>query len=408
MKKINKIWMFVLFSLVITVFLSSFSSALGIAPSRQVINYDENEITLQARIINNENKDMKIGLYAEGELAEYINIDKKIIKVSSGQSEVVFYYTIKLPSQDKLTPGQIESKILAVELPDESTLADENTRVSASTAVIQQIWLNVPYPSMYADGKLYISPVKKGGDLGFSIGVYNRGNVNIKSYADIIIKGPTNEVLKEFKTGDITIETSDSGKLYYSYDNVDLNEGMYLAEAVVHYTDGKKEEHFTLRSNFYVGEEDIEIRDIKVNDFSLGNIAKFDVLLKSRWNEKIKDVYADMEIFDNSGNMIANFKTNEIDIPALSEETISGYWDTKGINVGEYDLNVVVHYGGKTKEEMIIFEIFLDNIQFKGFGTGYATNVGGGEGQYTLLIMLIIILIVINVGWFVYFKFMKK
>jgi hypothetical protein len=131
-------------------------------------------------------------------------------------------------------------------------------------------------------------------------------------------------------------------------------------------------------------------------------------LLKSRWNEKINDVYADMEIFDNSGNMIADFKTNEIDIPALSEETISGYWDTKGINVGEYDLNVVVHYGGKTKEEMIIFEIFLDNIQFKGFGTGYATNVGGGEGQYTLLIMLIIILIVINVGWFVYFKFMKK
>ena len=106
--------------------------------------------------------------------------------------------------------------------------------------------------------------------------------------------------------------------------------------------------------------------------------------------------------------MIADFKTNEIDMPALGEETISGYWDTKGINVGEYELNVRVHYGTKTKEEMIVFEIFLDNIQFRGFGTGYATNVGGGEGQYTLLIILIIILIIINVGWFVYFKFMKK
>jgi len=394
-----------------------------VAPSRKVIEYEQGVKTLEFRIINNNRQDMKLALYPVGELADYITIDNDVMKISASESEKTVYYTIDLPAD--LEPGAREAGIVVVELPQTFASTDDNlvvtdetavlfgkkekdTLVSATTAVVAKLQINVPYPGVYAEANLYVTEANVEEKTTFTISLFNKGSQSITPSGTIIIKGPTNEEIARVDAGSTTISAGGEGKLVANW-LADVQPGTYVAEAVINYN-GKMVKP---TRNFAVGNLAVEIKDLKVNSFRLGSIAKLDVGLASHWNQKIDDVYADMQILDQKGNKVDEIKTNTYSLEPYGEETVSGYWDTQGVLVGEYDINVIVNYQGKTSEKLFETVVGADSILTKETGSLSAQVVGSEEKpsdtKVSFLTIIVLVLIAVNVGVFLYFKkFMKN
>lgn len=401
--------------LLVLVLLSSFCLAIGVAPSREVIDYKEGKQTLTARIINNDRIDMRIAAYPKGELANYTKIPNELIIVKASEGEKSFEYEINLPKG--LSPGTREVKIILVQLPETFATSNDNLLVtgekavlfenkdsesviSATSAVIHQLHIRVPYPESFVEGRLYVSEGKVGDLLEFAVPVINRGMEKTNIYAEIIIKGPTNEEIASFKTENQELGGGKESKLVGVW-KADINQGLYLAEAIVHYGN----EHFTLRKQFSVGNVFISIDGMRVEGFKLGGIAKFDVSVKNKWNEEIKDVYGELKVLDGEGRSLANVKTLSENVPGYGESVITGYWDTTGVSIGRYDVNVMLHYAGKTTERLFQTVVGIDKITVGQIGTGkVAGSEEGGASLILILIIVVVLLVIANISWFIFLR----
>ena len=172
---------------VVLISLSDIVSALGVAPAKKRINFEPNyeeEITL--RILNNEGKDFKVVVYARGELAKYLNVDNTLINIKSDQNEVELKYTLRLPDNfDK--PGVHDAEIVIMEFEDGFATEKENVAVTAVAAVISRLQVRVPYPGKYAESKVHIESTIIGGDVIFTIPIFNFGKEKAVIYLNKIM-----------------------------------------------------------------------------------------------------------------------------------------------------------------------------------------------------------------------------
>jgi len=398
--------------LVIAIFLSMIlilstinAHALGIAPSRKVVDYTTEPMKLTARIINNELKDMKVLLYPEGDYASAITLDQTEFLIKSSESEKEFTYTLTMPPD--LDPGTKNLSIVVIEVPMSMNVNDNGAaNIISTVSVAHQIWVNVPYPGLFAEGFMFVSSGNVNDTITFTGTVSNKGTEKIEGITgEVVIKGPTNEEIARIPSTSISsLDPVNADKLIANW-KADVNPGMYYAEFIVNYA-GKQ---FVLRKEFMVGDFSLEIKDIKVNNFKLGAIAKFDVNLLSRWNEPIQNVFGEMQIIDQKGSVLTTFKTMPVDAESLSTTTITGYWDTQDVVVGDYDVKVVVYYNDKTSEKIFRTVVGIDSITVDDMSTiGKVIESPGQGGSIPLLWIFVIISIVLNIGLLVYFKFLRK
>jgi hypothetical protein len=276
--------------------LVSSALGLGIAPSRKMLDYEVGSQTYTARVLNDEHKPLKMLIFAKGEYASLVTIDNNMLDIKPDETEKSFTYTIKMP--EKMRPGANKVEIVAMQLPDEFNqqvvvvdgevvaVGEQKATLSSTLSLIHQVIINVPYPGLFAEGKLYVSAGSVGEDTTFAISVFNRGNQPINASGYVVIKGPTNEEIARVNTNDAAVKAGEVGKLVANW-KADANPGKYLAEAVVTYNGNTLE----LSQTFEIGELFIEIDGIKVKSFTLGSIAKFDISLLSKWNQPITDIY---------------------------------------------------------------------------------------------------------------------
>ena len=230
--------------------------------------------------------------------------------------------------------------------------------------------------------------------------VYNIGTQDIvRAKAIIEIRGPTNEVIATTETEEVPIKSKERKDLA-AYWKADVNPGVYHAVATLKY-DGKLAK---AEKNFYVGNLFIEVKEVTVKGFRLGGIAKFDILVESKWNKKIEDVYAEMVITDAKGDTIADIKSASVDVEPLEQETLHVYWDTEGVEKGVYDARLLLHYAGRTTEKKLKTYVELENLRTEIIGVTAKVLRKREEGGYDILTPLVIILIMINTGWFFYFR----
>jgi len=404
----NKIIIYI----VMVVLLVSFVNAIGLAPSRNVVDFKPNlQKELSFRIINSENEDLRLAIYPRGELAEYVKLDKNIVTLNANEDEALISYKVELPKE--LEPGLRQGDILVIPIPKESTIVvteegavvfdQQQGIVSAKIALIHQLRVNVPYPGRYLTGQLHISQANVNETAAFTISLFNLGKEDIeKIKATIIVKGPTNEEIAVIRTEEISINSQDESKLVGVW-KANVGSGKYYAEAIVEY-DGKT---FLLSKVFYIGHQKIEIEGLRVDDFRLGTIAKFDILLRSKWNEPIPNVFANLQVIDKAGTILTDFKTSSIDMRPYQTAEVSGYWDTQNVQPGEYDVNVKVNYLDQVTEKLFETVVSFDRIDVK---QAIAGRVVAGERiiSDSVLVLIVLILIVINIGWFIYFKKRKR
>lgn len=179
-----------------------------------------------------------------------------------------------------------------------------------------------------------------------------------------------------------------------------MNPGAYLAIATINY-DGKQ---IRLEQAFSVSNLVLSIKDVSVRDFNIGEIAVFDISLESMWNDEIKDVYAELEIY-HKGTISTKFKTASVNIGPLGKANLLGYWDTKGMEEGSYQTNVNVYYSGKmvskTTDMLVtmsgthVFTPTAKAVQKEGFFTKETLLTS----LVVILIAIVIVLIIMNLKW---------
>jgi copper chaperone CopZ len=378
--------------------------AIGVTPGRTTVDFEPNlEREVTFTIVNNEHKDFTAFVYAEGDLKDYITSEKNLVEFRETDESKPFTFRFRLPEKIE-KPGDHWAKITVMEMPEEG---EGEQIIMATTAVVHQLRVKVPYPGKYAELDLAIHEAEPNETMTFFVKIFNLGEEDIyKAFATIDILGPTNDKIYTIESEEISVESKKSGEIIVPW-KADVNPGNYHAVVTVNYD----EKVATIEKNFGVGKLMIEVIDVIVRSFSLGDIAKFEINVENKWNQKIEGVYAEMIINDLQGNRIASFKSASVDIDALKRSTMYAYWDTQGVEKGTYEGKLILYYAGRTTEKMLKTYIELESITTEIIGiTARAVTKKGGEigPGADLLVPIVLILVFINVGWFFYFRRRKE
>jgi len=373
--------------------------ALGITPGRAVYDFSSGrQEDVKFKVINNEHKDMSVLIYVEGELNQSITLYEKIVEFKASESEKEFKYTFKLPGTLE-NPGIHQARIIAMEVPEK---AESGTFVGATVAVATELYIKVPYPGKYLELKMDVSESDVNGTTKFVVAASNFGEQRIaRAYAIIDILSKTNEKIASIKTETLEIDPQQRKDLVAEW-KANVEAGSYIARATVIYD----EQTGSIEKIFNVGTLRIDLIDVVVDDFRLGGIAKFTIVAENKWNSEIKDVYSRVFIYDAANKTIADSKSASIDFPALSKTTMFAFWDTAGVDEGDYDGKIAIYYSGKTLEKEIRAKVRAEelNVEIVGLTARVVGSKGSGSSSNFWLIALVITLILINASWFLYFK----
>jgi len=376
-------------------------NALGITPGRTTLNYEpglEKEIIFS--VLNSEEKPLKIQFSIEGELKNYITLANNSTEFSALDYSKDFKYNIKLPESIAKNPGLHTAEIVALEIPGESL---QGTYVGATVAVVSQLYVYVPCPGKCINADLNVQGTDLQGITTLIVPVINRGEQKIdETKAKIEIYSLAGEKLDEIETSSASIEPEKRTELNAKWKAV--SEGEYIGKVTVFYD----REFIKFEKKFTVGEEILNIERIWVNEFRLGEIAKLRILVENKWNKDLNNVFSTLIVYDNRNAEMANVKSASEDIPSLTEKELITYWDTAGVEEGEYNGKLIVIAEEKSTDKNLFLKVRKDSLDIS--GVGFAINPEGGEGTSltTILIILVILLLIGNLAWFVFFKRMRK
>ncbi|MEM4259937.1 MAG: hypothetical protein QXG00_01760 [Candidatus Woesearchaeota archaeon] len=369
--------------------LSQQISAIGIIPSSKEIPYESGQnLSFQMKILNSELIPGKVVVFADGPLAENYEISNEIIEFKEKESEKIIGVTLKSPLNIK-EQGPITTKIIV------RRLSYSSGTLSATVSVVSDIVLMVPYSGKYVRMKLFTSNFDRLKTSNFVVEAENLGTEDVvKAKAIIDIYGRMNEKLETIVSDEKRID-SKTKVLFNIPWTPKMRWGSYTAKATLIYDDKNIEDTKT----FNIGEPNIDISTITVNNFKLGGIAKFEILLTNNWNNKINDIKGIINIFDGNKIMTTS-KTESVNLEPFEKKEINAYWDTEKVVSGKYLMEIVLIY--LNKEDKKEHNIYVESNQITTTPTGKAIDekISGKspiEIRVFLLTILVIIMIIVNI-----------
>ena len=384
------------FVLIFVILMVSNVLALGITPGLTTFNYEPGAVKeVSFSVINSEHKDMDLVVLVKGDLNESISLSEVSFKMASSDETKNLKYTLKIPNS--FSPGPHTSEIDVIQLPGKSPTSE--AYIGAAVGVATQIGIFVPYPGKYAEASFNVIGPEGDGKMTFVVPLVSRGQLNIVRARGIIdIYGSLNEKIKTLETNEVEIPSGQRKEIVGIWDSKGVSPGPYRAVATVLYDDST----LTIEKQFNVGERVLELSGIEVNDFTLGGIAKFEMLVENKWSEPITGAYSQIQVFNKGGDVMADFKSSSYDVSPLSKTLMTAFWDTAGVNKGTYDSSLFLRYGQKSEQKDLKLEVLDNNINI--IGVGYVISkgktTGSGSSLVAILIIAVVVLVLINIVWF--------
>jgi len=405
MKKSRKLRI-ALILIIFTLIIVKDAIALGISPGKKTIDFGPNlEKDITLTVFNSEHRDFTALVFVRGDLSNYIELQENKLTFSSEDNEKSFNYKVKLPDKiDK--PGQHYAEIVVREISE--TEEGKDIVIGALVAVVSQLEVKVPYPGKYAVANLDIVNAKLNEEVRFFIRVNNLGEENIENVnAKITIINKKNKEVAQLTTDTQSVKSKERRELTAKWlANVSL--GDYKAIAVVNYDDLET----IAESSFIIGDFFLKPLDISVKNFKLGQIAKFNILVENLANRELNDTAAQLLLFDENENKIMDIKSNPIELEALSKKKLIAYWDTENVKEGTYTGKIILSYEGKKAERQIRTVVKENEIKTEIIGITAlavaAPESGSKLSKELLLAIVIIILILSNIAWLIYYKKFRK
>jgi len=382
--------------LLMGIFMISSVLALGITPARTTVDFEKNlERSVSFDVLNAGGSDINVVFSAQGDLAEYISLPIKDAKILGSEDKKSFSYELNLPST--LEPGLHTGEVYVLRLPGDA--GSEGSQLLATLAVVTQVHLYVPYPGKYANVKMYVYSANAEEDVRFVIPVVSAGEFDLSSVrANVDIYNKMGEKIDSFNTDSVEVKSGTKKELVYNW-KAEVSVGEYLAKAAVVYDDGT----INLEEKFSVGSKELELQEVRVDGFSLGEIAKLEMLIENKWSEKISGAFVKTEIKDEDGDVVSSFESAAQDVDALSKKSFDSYWDTAGVREGDYDAEVSIEYADKVSKKNLRFEVSENDLVVVGLGYVISAEGGKSEGTDTIVIVLVVIvvlLVLMNLLWF--------
>ena len=395
----KKFFLAIGFILLVGIFNLDVVSSISISPARTTMDFvSGTSREISVTIYNIEDKKVDYSIEAHGDLASYISDYPKIVSFESGEASKVFTYKVTLP--ESLDPGINEGGVSITELADENSDAQVFARVS----VVSQLYVYSLHPGKYANANFKIISADQGGDVEFIFPIASQGTFDITNIrAQIDIKNLEGDLIDSFTTPGIEVKSGEKKDLKYLW-SADFPEGEYTAFASLIYD----EDTLSFEENFHIGDKDLELEDIYVEDFSLGEIVKLEMLVKNNWNKPLERVYLLADIYDDTG-VVSTFESASHTIDAGSKYSFNSFWDTDGVLPGSYFADIGDHYEdyGFSKET-VIFEASENELKIVGLGNVVSSSPFEVGSNLILWIVIGLLVLVIFVILIVFYRRKKK
>ena len=129
--------------------------------------------------------------------------------------------------------------------------------------------------------------------------------------------------------------------------------------------------------------------------------------MQNKLNDPVKDAYASLAVYDTNLQKIADLKSENYEIPPLSNKEIVVYWDTEKLNKGNYDSDLGINYKDKFIVKNLQIQVTETSMTFS--GTGFAIAADNQKLNINSIYYIIIgILVLVNMAWLVWWMRNKK
>jgi len=352
-------------------------SAIAITPAEKTIAYSPGETVQLSFGIFDFGSGMTYEAVIAGDYAGNVNV------VKEGEYTLLIDFTMP----EDATPGPHQLLVGIGQVP----LGDfEGGAISAVASVFSQVNFFVPYPAKYA-----VIDIK---NVDAALGKMAYFTVNLESYGKETVNKITGNIdIIDLNNKTVTVvplsERSDlmflqKTEMFAQWDTENASAGIYKIVANVEY-DGIKA---TAEGRLRLGVLSVNINSIRAIGTVERGLVRINIDVESIWNEPIENIYAEGWITKNASTL-ATLKSATVNLPPWEKNTLTLYWDVFGLEVGVYDLKVLLHYSdGQSKETTT--QIYLMEEEVKEEAEKASTML---YGAVLLLILAVIFLLIIVV-----------
>lgn len=383
--------LFIFSLLIIILTFNSYASSMGVTPPiNRIIHTGEEVLTGQITIFSGEEKNIRVYV-EETPLYDYITIE-------GGQKEITTHmygstlikYEIHLP--EVMKPGNYKTTIAAEQYftPEERISTGTFGGVAAVGFIVH---VRVPNEGKFLETSFSIAPgsPSTGETVFFTVNLLNFGTLDLYNLqTETIVRDPEGAILNRRLTTKLpNLPKGRSGEIKSFWETEGYGAGHYTVEADIDYGGALPA---TPKTSFGIG--DVVIKITNVSAPYTPPVSKVIIDIESNWNRKIKNVFAEIVVQKNK-QVINTIKTSSLDLDPWASGKLEGFWETTGLEPGNYDLDITVHYANKEAKDSIRVNIPTPEEE---------------KDNNTLLIVTISILaviLIINLFWFL-LKFKKK
>jgi hypothetical protein len=256
----------------------------------------------------------------------------------------------------------------------------------------------VLYPTKYFEWTLATPNLNVNESKDFTVSVRNLGRPTLDNSKASIEIFDSNDVLittLDTQAGSDT-KSWETAELKARFNSFGLKSGDYKAVATLE-TDGNIS---TKENIFRIGTKNVLLHDF-TKLFEHESINKMDISIESAWNSELKEIQADIEVYDlESGNILKKFKSFPSTLQPWETRNLEAYFDTRGLEKKDYRAVVILHYEGLTtaKEQTITIGENINAVVVEEIpGAITFKTLAGMMTPMNLLMLLILIFLVVNV-----------
>lgn len=322
--------MFSFFSLLAVLLVFPSVSAIGISPADAYVTFVPGHEYVITYTVSSYKP---FEFYTQGRFSEFTRIETLEHTDRHGRFKV--YLTLP---EEYDTPGKHRMYVAARE---KVTPGAVNT-----VAVIRGfVEVEVPYPGYYAIMDIHVNDVNEDEYIPVTVVVHNKGKLNISDAELELSVLSDGDDVKTIRSEKVPIETNGAYTFQTVIEGGELRPGSYVLDALLSYEGKTRQESEVFR----VGTFDVAI--VNYTDTMYNNsVNLFEIEVESLWNNEIDTVWMDLSIIEGS-RVLSTVKTPPFDLVPWENRKSSFYWNTEGIPVGEYELEIVLHYGEGVKTE---------------------------------------------------------
>ena len=319
-----------LFIILSAIILPTQAAALGVSPGRVEFDFvPKNEFSMTACFSQFTTQHLHVE--AVGWVKDHIKIVKGLDKDWNldTQTNPCVEYEITLPDHFE-NPGIQYGGLVATEVPDELV-----GNIYAVISIMHQIYAKVPYPGKYIQLSMNFENSPAGNNVPITLNIENKGDETIDSaVTNIKIYDFKDNLIQTLYSDNLVgIKSNEQRIIQMSWNSSPNKQGNYHAKAVIDY-DGQNTNATT---TFKLGGLDMHMLNYS-SEIVLGGIERFSVLAESIWSEAIPNARANIIIYQNDSDKIAQeFETLTKAVSPWSMVELPGYIDTKALGLGEYD-----------------------------------------------------------------------